>query len=181
MISDGTRHPKQLGRDVQSLAAAGHGLTIDHRIVSVVELAPTADAAEPVSEPEPEVKPRPILDWFVTANHRTEGRVDVGLRWNGTQTTGGALLAEDSIEERARASATAVLEALKSRADERQARFVLEGVFIQKIGADDWVTVHVSYKEGTTTTPLVGVAALRGDVTGAAARAALDATNRKIS
>jgi hypothetical protein len=174
MISDGSRHPKQLGRDVQSLAAAGHGLTIDHRIVSVVELAP---GAEPQQESP---KLRPILDWFVTANNRSHGRVDVGLRWNGTQTTGGAQIAEDSILERARASAIAVLEALKPRADERHARLVLEGVFIQKIGTDDWVTVHVACREGATTTPLVGVAAVRGDITGAAARATLDATNRKV-
>jgi hypothetical protein len=175
MISDGSRHPKQLGRDAQSLAAAGHGLTIDHRIVSVVELAPTAEGAE---EPS---RLRPILDWFVTANNRSQGRVDVGLRWNGTQTTGGAPITEDSVLERARASANATLEALKPRADERHARLVLEGVFIQQIGTDDWVTVHVACREGSATTPLVGVAAVRGDITGAAARATLDATNRKVS
>src|SRR5687767_8200504 len=38
VIASSGRSPKQLVRDVQSLAAAGFGFAIDHRIVSIVQI-----------------------------------------------------------------------------------------------------------------------------------------------
>src|ERR1700691_142939 len=46
------KHPKQVVRDIQSVALASFGLEIDRRIVSVVQLGPTgADGAEPAAAP----------------------------------------------------------------------------------------------------------------------------------
>lgn len=56
IVTTSKRSPKQVVRDVQSLAAAGFGMPIDHRIVSVVQLddpppAPVDDIA-PAKEDE---------------------------------------------------------------------------------------------------------------------------------
>jgi hypothetical protein len=60
IVTTSKRSPKQVVRDVQSLAAAGFGMPIDHRIVSVVQLddvvtPPAGDgaAATAPSQPEP--------------------------------------------------------------------------------------------------------------------------------
>ncbi len=46
IVATSTRSPKQLVRDIQSLASAGFGFAIDHRIVSIVRLE---DEAAPAS------------------------------------------------------------------------------------------------------------------------------------
>ncbi|HEV3471731.1 MAG TPA: hypothetical protein VG408_00800, partial [Actinomycetota bacterium] len=38
IVASSARSPKQLVRDIQSLASAGFGFSIDHRIVSIVRL-----------------------------------------------------------------------------------------------------------------------------------------------
>ena len=54
IVTTSKRSPKQVVRDVQSLAAAGFGIPIDHRIVSVVQLdePPPAEPAPPPAPPE---------------------------------------------------------------------------------------------------------------------------------
>src|SRR3712207_4731293 len=61
IVSSLTRTPKQVVRDVQSLAAARFDMPIDHRIVSVVQLD------DEVASPSTEVPEggRPVLDRVV--------------------------------------------------------------------------------------------------------------------
>ena len=74
VVTTSKRSPKQVVRDVQSLAAAGFGIPIDHRIVSVVQLddpppaAPEVDAADngaqtagETAEPQPPPPAEPAL------------------------------------------------------------------------------------------------------------------------
>lgn len=83
IVATPERSPKQVVRDVQSLASAGFGLTIDHRIVSVVQLADDAEADDP--QPQgPDTPPdeqRPVLESVVLASKGTTGWVKVTLRW----------------------------------------------------------------------------------------------------
>lgn len=51
VVTTSKRSPKQVVRDVQSLAAAGFGIPIDHRIVSVVQLD-DPPPAQPEAQPE---------------------------------------------------------------------------------------------------------------------------------
>ena len=46
IVAASSRSPKQLVRDIQSLASAGFGLSIDHRIVSIVRLEDVAEGQE---------------------------------------------------------------------------------------------------------------------------------------
>jgi hypothetical protein len=69
IVASSKRPPKQVVRDVQSLAAAGFGMPIDHRIVSVVQLddlppqAPSPQAPSPQAPspqaPSPQAPSRP--------------------------------------------------------------------------------------------------------------------------
>lgn len=178
VVSTGERPAKQLVRDIQSLAAAGHGVTIDHRIVSVVELAAGADVADEADNRPP----RPVMEWLIAANQRARGRVDVGLKWNGTETAGGAVVGGDSRDAKARAAVAAVIEALEPRLSERNATLDLETVVIQSIGSAETVTLKVNYKDTTSpSTELIGTAIIHDDVMSAAARALLDAVNRRIT
>ena len=68
IVTTSKRSPKQVVRDVQSLAAAGFGIPIDHRIVSVVQLddpppAPPDASDDPAAVPQSagEDVPDPIL------------------------------------------------------------------------------------------------------------------------
>jgi hypothetical protein len=57
------KHPKQVVRDVQSVALASFGLDIDRRIVSVVQLSPTGEtpAEGPKADPDCD-RLRPVPD-----------------------------------------------------------------------------------------------------------------------
>ncbi|MDQ4143702.1 MAG: hypothetical protein M3198_08140 [Actinomycetota bacterium] len=61
IVTTSKRSPKQVVRDVQSLAAAGFGMPIDHRIVSVVQLddPPPAPPEEPAVADAPEAVLQP--------------------------------------------------------------------------------------------------------------------------
>lgn len=179
IVSTGARPAKQLVRDIQSLAAAGHNVTIDHRIVSVVELAAGAESEGSNATDRP---PRPIIEWLIAANQRSRGRVDVGLRWNGSETAGGAQVGGDSRDAKARAAVQAVIEALEPRLSEKEAVIEVETLLIQTIGSAETVTLKVNYKDQTTRgVSLIGTAIIQDDVMSAAARALLDAVNRRIT
>ena len=77
------RSPKQVVRDVQSLAAARFGMPIDHRIVSVVQLD------EEPEQPERQAV-RPILERVVMASRGQSSWVKVGLGWPDGRSTEGA-------------------------------------------------------------------------------------------
>jgi hypothetical protein len=63
VVATSRRSPKQVVRDVQSLAAAGFGMPIDHRIVSVVQLDDPVPAATEAAAPENSTDPaRPIRE-----------------------------------------------------------------------------------------------------------------------
>lgn len=57
IVASSSRSPKQLVRDIQSLASAGFGFSIDHRIVSIVRLEDVAGVTE---EPSVTEEPRRV-------------------------------------------------------------------------------------------------------------------------
>ena len=103
------KHPKQVVRDIQSVALASFGVEIDRRIVSVVQLGPTGvDAAETATAPLARVSIGAIQS-------QLEGKratIRVGLTSGSVEATG---FAEGSIAAatRLRLVATATLDALR--------------------------------------------------------------------
>lgn len=178
IVATPDRPAKQVVRDVQSLAAARFGMSIDHRIVSVVQLeaAGTDDAGPIVLE---DVR-RPRLEEVVFANKGTTGWVKVALRWPDGELTEGAGDVGATRESRARGAANAVTRALDSWLSKRNAVLDLESVAIQLLGTNSCVTLHAVIHDAVSSTPLVGAAIIYDDVATAAVHAVLHALNRKI-
>jgi hypothetical protein len=178
IVATADRSPKQVVRDVQSLATARHGLSIDHRIVSIVQLGENEIPGPP---PEVEEIRRPHLDRVIFANKGTTGWVKVELRWPDGEATEGAGVAGASRESRARGAATAVQHAVRDRLAKKDAMVEVDHVLVQNLGANVSVTVGVVLHERGRATPLVGSALIHDDVATAAVHATLHAINRKLT
>lgn len=194
IVATRERSPKQLVRDVQSLAQAGFGLSIDHRIVSIVQLeggaaGPESEEAEDRTidlerdEAPPRMESRshrPLLDRVVFATKGTSGWVKVALRWPDGEVTEGAGAAGGSREARSRGAALATLNALEPVLSRMGASLEIDHALVHRIGQSDAVLVRALFYDGTSSIPVVGSAVVEDDVATAAVRALLHAVNRKI-
>jgi hypothetical protein len=170
------RSPKQVVRDVQSLAAAGFGMPIDHRIVSIVQLDDEVAALESNGG----LPSRPLLERVVLASKGNEGWVKVAIRWPNGEVTEGVGAAGVTRESRARGAASAVQRALNPVLEKRRSTVEIDEVAIQRLGTGDSVTVHAVFNENGAPRHLVGTALVYDDVASAAVRAILHAVNRKL-
>ena len=191
IVATPERSPKQVVRDVQSLASAGFGLTIDHRIVSVVQLADDAPAAAPETPIALEETPvptadaddddrRPVLESVVLASKGASGWVKVTLKWPDGSTTEGAGATTATREARARGATIALLRALEPALSSGGAKLDVEQVLIHRIGSGECVLVRGLYSVNGSNVPVVGSALIHDDVASAAVRALLHAINRKL-
>lgn len=172
IVSLGKRTPKQIVRDVQSLAAASFGLKIDHRIVSIVQLEK--------DDVSPRAESRPRIERVAIGNEGHSEWVEVSLRWPNNESTQGTGSSGRTREGRARGATTAVLECLDKALSLISATIEVDQIVIQRVGAADWVLVHAILFEGRDSLALLGSAMVHDDVATAAARALLDAVNRKL-
>jgi hypothetical protein len=178
------RSAKQLVRDVQSLASAGFGLEIDHRIVSIVQLE---EEVAQVSLPSTNgaltnghIHRRPAIDAVVTSSQGDTGWVKVTLRWPDGKSTEAAAPASSSRESRARAAANALQKALEPAFTERGVQLSVTQVLVQHLGPQDSVLVQGSYEQARQSTAFVGSALISDDVATAAVHALLQAVNRRL-
>jgi hypothetical protein len=179
VVATAERPPKQVVRDVQSLAAARFGISIDHRIVSVVQLDDQVTLEAPGQEEEEEAG-RLIIDRVVFASKGHSGWVRVGLRWPDGEVTEGAGVAGSTRESRARGASLAVQQALEPMLTTNDVSLDVDQVLIAQLGVEDSVTVKLMWHEGRRSTALVGSALIDDDVASATVRAFLQAINRKL-
>jgi hypothetical protein len=203
IVAGPERSAKQLVRDVQSLSAAGFGMTIDHRIVSVVQLededltpdeSSTSIEADEVTERaeaategqrvedvgEAERGERPMVERIVQATAGGGGWVKVALQWPEGEITEGVGVSGASREARARGAAAALLQALRPRLEPGGARVDVEHVVLHRMGQAETVVVRATYYGRQGASALVGVALLHDDAASATVRALLHALNRKL-
>ena len=203
IVAGPERSAKQLVRDVQSLSAAGFGMTIDHRIVSVVQLededltpdeSSTSIEADEVTERaeaategqrvedvgEAERGERPMVERIVQATAGGGGWVKVALQWPGGEINEGVGVSGASREARARGAAAALLQALRPRLEPGGARVDVEHVVLHRMGQAETVVVRATYYGRQGASALVGVALLHDDAASATVRALLHALNRKL-
>lgn len=173
------RAPKQVVRDVQSLAAARFGISIDHRIVSVVQLE-DRDIEARESVPATTGGRRPVLDRVVLATKADGGWVKVALRWPDGEVTEGAGTSGATRESRARGAVAALAQALEPALRRRDATLDVDVVVLHRLGAEDSVLVRAAWREATSAGELVGSAVIHDDAATAAVRALLQAVNRKL-
>lgn len=172
--------PKQVVRDVQSLALAQHEIDIDHRIVSVVQIGESD--LEIVSDPEAVIPgadgpPRPAVGAIGVRTSRGECHVEVTLV-AGDDTFTGSALGPTSASARSRVVAAATLAALKDllglRCEVDSAQVVAAG------SREVALTVLTLSVPRSGDQVLTGSAPVRGDVADAVARSVLDALNRTL-
>jgi hypothetical protein len=179
--------PKQVVRDVQSVAMAQYDLDIDHRIVSVVQIADDVEvpggpesvtasaAAEPAAE---EAGPRPALTSITVRRHEGESEVLVALAVGGAVFSGRAIgpaLSAHQPRIVAEATLSALTELLGIPA-------IVESAEVVDLGRREAAVTVL-----TVTIPrlgeqvLCGSALVRDNVEDAVSRAVLAAVNRRLA
>jgi len=168
------KHPKQIVRDVQSIALASFGLELDRRVISVVQLG--GNILEESAAPEP----RPSIVAITAEASGLRSLVRVTLALDEDEAVG---FAEGSIATTARHRLVALATVDSLRQLEPAAECVdVDHAQIVRIGAHDVAVVTVVYVIPPSEQLVSGSAIVRPQQQAdAVARAVLDATNRRLA
>ncbi|MCR4398414.1 MAG: hypothetical protein NUV93_05570 [Firmicutes bacterium] len=175
ILSNTERNPKQMVRDVESSLAARWGITIDHKKISVAQLAPLSTKAGPS---------RVKLLNVVLTNDTQKGRLSAKVVLTRLDEAGtiyeGSAEGNNSRYQSFRVVCQAAIAAL-NQVIEPQNVFVLEDVGALFLSKREVAVVAVSLVTARGNEELlVGAAPVRGDVLEAAVKATLDAANRRL-
>ena len=173
VLATGSRPAKQIAKDVHTVVTEALNTKIDPRIVSVVQL-------EEEHVLHPSRCPRPVLDSVVVATKQQAGWVRLRLRLPNGDIAEGAAASGTTREGKAKAAATALLQALERVLEEMDASVGLEKVELYPAGNDGLVLIQAVFTDNSRRVPLSGTAAIVDDAATAAARALLDALNRQL-
>jgi hypothetical protein len=172
VLAGAGKAPKQVVRDVQTVAQAVFGIDLDRRIVSVVQMDGTLVSADDTN--------RVTVDGISKSRHGHRMSAEVTLRRGIDTSTGtaeGAAASTTGLALIVRA-ALGALAKIEPMADQLE----LENVAMQRVGERNFVVVSLVLLTPPYEELLLGAAAVR--VAGeedAAARAVLDATNRRLT
>ncbi|HEX4775677.1 MAG TPA: hypothetical protein VFW74_02790 [Acidimicrobiia bacterium] len=179
------KHPKQVVRDIQSVALASFGIEIDRRVVSVVQFgADGPSVGQPAAEA---IAARPTIDAITAETSGLRSLVRVQMRGTtaahdderGSEVVG---FAEGSIAAatRHRLVATATLDALRQLEPAAECLDV-ESAQVVRIGPNEIAVVTIVFVLPGGEQLVSGSALVRNHQdTDAVARAVLDATNRRL-
>jgi hypothetical protein len=176
VLAAGGKSPKQIARDIQSVAMATFGLELDHRIISVVQL----DTEQLLPILSPVGQARVAIGAISSEQSGMRSLARVTLRRGEEESSG---FSEGSVAEssRYRAVAQATLDALRKlvtsaeNADVETAACVHMGT--REVAVATLVFVVPPHEEVVS-----GSAVVRGgNEADALARAVLDATNRRLN
>lgn len=168
------KHPKQIVRDVQSIALASFGLELDRRVISVVQLG--ANVLDETAAPEP----RPSIVAITAEASGLRSLVRVTLALGDEEAVG---FAEGSIATTTRHRLVALATVDSLRQLEPAAECVdVDHAQIVRIGALDVAVVTVVFVIPPAEQLVSGSAIVRPQQEpDAVARAVLDATNRRLA
>jgi hypothetical protein len=172
--------PKQLVRDVQSMAMIRHHLDLDHRIVSVVQLADTdaALAAAGSAEQAPAQAHRPAIATVAVTVAGAEADVTVTLKL-GDRVFVGSSHGAAGVSARPRLVAVATVDAVQELLG---LQCDVESALLVPTGPRTVALTVLSLSLPRVGELLVtGSAAVRGDEADALARSVLDALNRRLT
>jgi hypothetical protein len=168
------KHPKQIVRDVQSIALASFGLDLDRRVISVVQLGGN------VLEDAIGAGIRPSILAITAESNGLRSLVRVTLARDDDEAVG---FAEGSIATTARHRlvATATVDALRQLEPAAEA-IDIDHAQIVRVGAHDLAVVTVVFVVPPAEQIVSGSALVRPQQEAdAVARAVLDATNRRLA
>lgn len=170
IVSNGTRSPKQISRDVQSVLIATYDLNIDYKIISIAELR-GAD----IEKKESRLK----IDRILFEDYGKKATVKVGLS-DESQIYEASLTGFNTNRNIDKMLVNAVLDCVeKAQGDED--RFVLEDVKCVNLSSDGVIVVVLVYIIDEQEKHLCGSSLVQNDHKKAVVKATLDALNRSIS
>ena len=176
VVAHSGKHPKQIARDVQSIALASFGLELDRRIISVVQLG--GDSARRHTRSRP--YPRPSVVAITAEANGLRSLVRVTLARDDEEAVG---FAEGSIATSARHRLVAIATVDALRQLEPAAECIdVDSAQIVRVDAHDIAVVTVVIVTPPSEQLVSGSAIVRPQQEpDAIARAVLDATNRRIA
>lgn len=171
VVTTPRRSAKQTVRDVQSLLYAVYGISIDHRVVSVVQVAESDNGFGPPS--------RLQIAQVRATQQGLEVQVSVSVT-NGDTEHEGASTGPSSAAGRHRAAARAALAAIRPALPGEYV-VELEGATVEQLMGQRIAIslVHLHGDDGQRT--VSGTALVTDDESAAIARSVLDALNRALS
>ena len=170
VLSAPTKSPKQVVRDVQSLAMARFGANIDRRVISVVQITP-----EEVAEAGGGDRPKIVgIKELPEGNRMT---VEVALSWHGDEVIGRET-GSSAVSARMRLVGEATLRALEEVL--QGPPLALDAIGAPAVGMRNVVIAVVVSTSGQGEDVVVGSAITDDNEPEGAVRAVLDAMNRRI-
>jgi hypothetical protein len=176
VLAGGGKSPKQIARDIQSVAIATFGLELDHRIISVVQL--DNDQLQPIVAPVGQA--RVAIGAISSEQTGMRSLARVTLRRGDEEASG---FSEGSVAEssRYRAVAQATLDALRKIVNSAEGADVETAACVH-MGTREVAVVTLVFVVPPHEEVASGSAVVRGgNEAEALARAVLDATNRRLS
>lgn len=170
VLSDQSRGPKQIVRDVQSALLARFHVELDHRIISVAQIP---------GQSRPEPRRRLICERLELSGGRNGAEAAIYLSLDGT-TYVGRSACDPSASDRCRAIAQATVEALNLLLAPG-CRFSLEEVRRTAMGDHQAILVGLHLKYNGRTEALLGACYEGDDPNFSVALATLDGVNRRFS
>lgn len=162
------KHPKQVVRDVQSLAQALYGVNIDRRVVSVVQLADSVLSAGS----------RPALVDVAESIDSNRSEVTVTLKWKERLLVGQSIGAAASVT-RWRLIAEATLEAVR-QSIHQDVGLAITSIDLPILGSREIAIAQVVVVTESMERTLIGSAYVEGEESRAVVRSVLDALNRLL-
>lgn len=162
------KHPKQVVRDVQSLAQALYGVNIDRRVVSVVQLADSVLNAGS----------RPALVDVAESIDSNRSEVTVTLKWKERLLVGQSIGAAASVT-RWRLIAEATLEAVR-QSIHQDVGLAITSIDLPILGSREIAIAQVVVVTESMERTLIGSAYVEGEESRAVIRSVLDALNRLL-
>jgi hypothetical protein len=178
ILAHGVKHPKQVVRDVQSVALASFGIELDRRIVSVVQLH--SDGVPEPEPPAPAPSLRAVLVHVASELTGLRSLVRVTLARGDEETIG---FAEGSVASTARHRlvASATVDALRQLQSAAECLDV-DSAQVVRVGVHDVAIVTVVFVVPPAEQMVSGSAIVREHLEpDAIVRAVLDATNRRLA
>jgi hypothetical protein len=169
VIAPRDRTPKKVVRDIESLLLVRFGMRIDHRKISVVQTG-----AEPAPAP---VLSRPQIQKIeaTALGDKTSVHVEISVEGDSIEGIGEHSPQESILYAGSRALINAI-----EKLSNTQGALSLQDVSVVQMGAQKIVLAVLSWTIEGQEEILVGATAARGELLEDAARATLDAVNRKL-
>jgi len=177
VVTDESRHPKQVSRDIESALLSQLGIRIDHRIVSIAQMRGGRDAVAP------EVRLKFLGIDYSLDRTTARARVTVGCGDDSFSGLSSTAISPDLDQEKlvAKAALEAVQEFLRaSGMANGNSTFELRDFTRVKGEGVPLVIATIRVFGGRRDEDLVGSALVRDDPWRAAVSAVLDALNRRL-